>query len=541
MKQKINKYKVGLDFDNTIICYDDVFHTIALKKGWIKKDFPHSKVLVKEFLVKEDHNDLRWQELQAEAYGEEIFTAHFYPEALQVIKTLKDLGHELHIVSHKSEYSHLRKEVNLRQKALEWMEQNKLLEIIPPSNVHFAADRNQKVEKIKNLGIDFFLDDLLEVLEHPQFPSSTLRFHFTPGLDVKTKVEFPQINHWTKFQEAFEHATLIGAEAYQAFVEHFKTSPKTITSLKRDGNNRIFKMATDNEEIILKSYLKINENERNRGQVEFHALQAMWKNKMTSIPVPLKSHEQYKFCFYQFISGKALQAPTESMMIFLGDFLGDLYKLGTENNLEQFSEGADSRKSLQDYLAMIDKRLKEIEKGRTEPLMAPVFKLLDEEIYPLKEIVVGRFMKKINQLEISLSTPLPKAEKTLSPSDYGLHNMLESGPDKWIIFDFEYFGWDDPCKMIADFYHHAGQNFSIEFKHIVKDRFLQHYPFPDQFNLRFSLVSELIGLEWILIILNIASPAVLERKKFANPSLDVGNYVTERVIKAQEKLKQFEV
>ena len=48
--------------------------------------------------------------------------------------------------------------------------------------------------------------------------------------------------------------------------------------------------------------------------------------------------------------------------------------------------------------------------------------------------------------------PLDTQESVLSPSDFGFHNAL-LGPDGKLCFiDFEYAGWDDPAKLICDFF-----------------------------------------------------------------------------------------
>jgi len=48
--------------------------------------------------------------------------------------------------------------------------------------------------------------------------------------------------------------------------------------------------------------------------------------------------------------------------------------------------------------------------------------------------------------------PLPAGQRCVSPSDFGFHNAL-LGPDGQLAFlDFEYAGWDDPAKLVCDFF-----------------------------------------------------------------------------------------
>ena len=61
---------------------------------------------------------------------------------------------------------------------------------------------------------------------------------------------------------------------------------------------------------------------------------------------------------------------------------------------------------------------------------------------------------------------IQKEKLTLSPSDFGFHNSLRSQNENLIFHDFEYFGWDDPVKLISDFSHHAAMNLSDELEQI---------------------------------------------------------------------------
>ena len=68
---------------------------------------------------------------------------------------------------------------------------------------------------------------------------------------------------------------------------------------------------------------------------------------------------------------------------------------------------------------------------------------LDEEYKNLaKELISHPDFKK----------ELKSDEKIISPSDFGLHNAKLNRDHRLTFFDFEYAGWDDPAKTIADFF-----------------------------------------------------------------------------------------
>ena len=41
---------LGLDFDNTLVSYDEIFHKIALEKGLINKEVSPNKIEIRDYL-----------------------------------------------------------------------------------------------------------------------------------------------------------------------------------------------------------------------------------------------------------------------------------------------------------------------------------------------------------------------------------------------------------------------------------------------------------------------------------------------------------
>ena len=66
-----NSLLIGVDFDNTIVCYDTLFHKIALEQNLIPADLPQTKTHVRDFLRQEGKEDL-WTEMQGYVYGKRM-------------------------------------------------------------------------------------------------------------------------------------------------------------------------------------------------------------------------------------------------------------------------------------------------------------------------------------------------------------------------------------------------------------------------------------------------------------------------------------
>ena len=193
------KLTIGVDFDNTIACYDTAFSAVARELGFIDLPTTLSKAQVKENILARSGGDLTWQKLQGQVYGKYIHLALLFPGFMEFLCRAKLNGHSVFIISHKSEYGHFdNTEVNLRDAALGWMTDNGIIGsgafALLNSNVFFEPTRAAKISRILGLGCTHFIDDLQVVLRDPLFPDSLEKILFDPhcsaslegGLTVET-------------------------------------------------------------------------------------------------------------------------------------------------------------------------------------------------------------------------------------------------------------------------------------------------------------------------------------------------------------------
>ncbi len=159
--------KIGIDFDNTIVFYDDLFHKIATEEKLIPSNFPSSKLLIRDYLRKRNKDEL-FTLLQAEVYGKRILEASPAPNVDLVIKKIIDIGFDVSIISHKSLNPYKGPKYNLHEAAMLWLEKNEFFEDkkvgLSKKNVFFNLTKEEKVNKIEEIECDYFIDDLPEIL-----------------------------------------------------------------------------------------------------------------------------------------------------------------------------------------------------------------------------------------------------------------------------------------------------------------------------------------------------------------------------------------
>ena len=117
----------------------------------------------------------------------------------------------------------------------------------------------------------------------------------------------------------------------------------------------------------------------------------------------------------------------------------------------------------------------------------------------------------------SFTEELDQGDLILSPSDFGFHNIIKDKTGKLFFHDFEYFGWDDPVKLISDVFHHAAFELSEKQEQLWVNGCLKIYG--DYILNRYRAAWPLYGLIWCLIILNEYSDVFWERRVKANSLL----------------------
>lgn len=174
--------RVGLDFDNTIVSYDALFHKLACEGGWIPEDLPRSKLLVRDHLRQAGKEDV-WTEMQGLVYGARMAEAASFPGVAQFMRWACDKGIELFIVSHKTRHPFLGPRYDLHAAARGWIEQSlhdRQGPLIEPANVFFELTKEEKCARLATLSCDSFVDDLPELLTSPAFPKHVEPLLFDP-------------------------------------------------------------------------------------------------------------------------------------------------------------------------------------------------------------------------------------------------------------------------------------------------------------------------------------------------------------------------
>jgi hypothetical protein len=200
-------FRIGIDFDNTLICYDEVFVQTAKAEGLIPQDFRGGKASVRDFIRRFYGGDEEWQRLQGRVYGDQMDGAALFPGAARFLSRCgRRADTNVFIVSHKTEFGHFDASgINLREVARAWMVKHGFFEKsgfnLSGDALYFEPTRDDKIKRIAGLGCTHFIDDLEEVLEHSLFPAGVRRILFLNGRSRLPAASYEVCADWQEIQE----------------------------------------------------------------------------------------------------------------------------------------------------------------------------------------------------------------------------------------------------------------------------------------------------------------------------------------------------
>ncbi len=510
------KFCIGVDFDNTIACYDNVFVIIA-KELYLIEDKVEglSKAQVKDMIMSQPDGDINWQRLQGQIYGKYMHKASIFPGFTEFLFLANQKGHQVSVVSHKSPYGHFDEEkIPLRVEAMKWLLANKLAgdnaPSVPQDKVFFEPTRESKIDRIISLGCTHFIDDLQEVFDESSFPVTTNQYLFDPQKKAGEKTSAKVISSWRSITRE-----LIGewttedicksAQIVFPFLQIEKAALK-----KGRGNSRIFMLSMVNgDKCALKIYPDLQSDRRTRLETEFSACTILAK---AGFPVTnaLAKDENLNWAIYSWIDGHVIDKPDHVFIETCVEFIKRLALMSrATDQFRQFSEASEACLSGLEITKQIEKRLSRL----NEVNAAPLADFLENDFMPVfvqavksAKIITGNTFQ--NTLDSSLRIP--------SPSDFGAHNAIRNERGQITFIDFEYFGWDDPVKLVADFYWHPAMNLSEEVRGQWIDKVRGIFTNDLLIEKRLEAYLPLFGLRWCLILLNEFLPERLAKRIHAD-------------------------
>ncbi len=189
---------IGIDFDNTIVSYDSLFHKVATEEELIPSDLAPSKLAVRDYLRREGKEE-RWTQMQGYVYGARMDEAELYPGVIEFMRWAKKHRIVISIISHKTRFPFSGPIFDLHEAMHCWIRSHlndgrKCL----VRDVFIEPTQEDKLHRVSRLSCDWFIDDLPEVLLAEKFPLSTGKILFDPHGDHDENLSWIRLRNWNE-------------------------------------------------------------------------------------------------------------------------------------------------------------------------------------------------------------------------------------------------------------------------------------------------------------------------------------------------------
>ncbi|MEO0534995.1 MAG: hypothetical protein AAF215_14145 [Cyanobacteria bacterium P01_A01_bin.123] len=528
--------RIGVDLDNTLLKYDRAFLAAAAQLNLVLPNEVKTKQQIRSFARSKPDGELLWQRLQGLAYGVCIVDhADLFPGVKRFLWRCQQRAHQVIVVSHKTEYGHFdSSRTPLRVAARDCLKKHGLLAAQSPflHQLFFESTRTEKLHRIRTLNLDVFIDDLPEVLEGLKELALT-KILFSPNLQFSEDADLrqsavtitstwqavdSQINgHWTQ------------SDIVNLSKRFTNQRVEAVYPLKQGGNAGVYRvdLSTDDKARVgsdsscvvgdgttvkLKVY-PIDPN-HDRIRSEFFGISNLLKQGMHHLPKPIYVNSDLGIGVYEWIDGYPLNETDLDHIHLCLTFIDQLHGNRQDKSWKQFPLASAACLSGVDITNQISVRLEQFRISRTNHSELDNF--FKHSFEPLLGEITAWVKQNWLKSGAAFDKALPRDKQTLSPSDFGFHNMIQSQAETITFIDFEYFGWDDPTKLISDFVFHPGMRLSELQKQIWMKGCLKIYG--EHIVPRLQVTLPLYGLIWCLILLNDYRPEIWHRRLLADSS-----------------------
>jgi len=283
-------------------------------------------------------------------------------------------------------------------------------------------------------------------------------------------------------------------------------------------NNRVYRVTDCEATAVLKWYFRGADDQRDRLDAEYSFGEYAIDCGATCVARPLARDDASQLAVYSLLEGRRLASGqveaghTEQAIAFL--------RLLNEHRAADFATrlpiASEACFSLQEHIECVSARVARVHNiaTGTEHHRAAV-ELVDAVIAPALARSVSRVKEWASKTNVSMDATPAAEKRCVSPSDYGFHNALMREDGELSFLDFEYAGWDDPAKLLCDFYCQPEVPAPRETWHRFADLTAELAGDTELERQRQALLFPLYQVKWCCILLNEFVPTARDRRKFA--------------------------
>jgi hypothetical protein len=290
----------------------------------------------------------------------------------------------------------------------------------------------------------------------------------------------------------------------QAAAERLCDGPLlSVRPVSGSGNSRVFRVETKAGLFALKIYPPFAQDDRRRREREVAAMAFIAGRPELGLVTadPVASDPNGDIALFGWLDGLRPLPATDGDVKDLAALACRFLPLSSAPGADAFPDAVEATLSPAELVRQIRDRLDRLAPVRAgEP--------------QLDAWLQRQFTPQFERLTEGLSSIRSDAPclRVLSPSDFGLHNTLRLADGRLALVDLEYFGWDDPVRLLVDVICHPAMRLGPERRALFLRHCLPQYAVQPGLIARMTALAPIIALRWALIVLNEFLPCHWRRR-----------------------------
>lgn len=187
--------RIGVDLDNTLADYRLPLERMCAAYGVSLPQSDPKVALREELRARGEEGE--WTKLQGELYGPLMSEAKLFPGVEDAVRHWLSSGCEIFVVSHRTRHPIAGKKHDLHAHARSWIMKSGLA----VTGVFLEESKASKIARIGLLQCSVFVDDLPDVLEHPDFPKMTRKILFDSGSSQRSTMGVELAATWMQIKQ----------------------------------------------------------------------------------------------------------------------------------------------------------------------------------------------------------------------------------------------------------------------------------------------------------------------------------------------------
>jgi Ser/Thr protein kinase RdoA (MazF antagonist) len=294
-----------------------------------------------------------------------------------------------------------------------------------------------------------------------------------------------------------------------------------IAAVPGGRNNRIYKIRAGADHFALKWYHRDPADPRDRFAAETEFLEVVAARGVSDSPQLLATDADDGLALLEWIDGTSVAQATSSHVDAALVFIERINAPGIRSiALRRLSPASQTAGTIAEHAIGLVQRVAAL-RGRWScpPHWRDAAALTIDRLERCLQARLGA-------IDAAPHHPLTDAQRVVSPSDFGFHNAIDRGSGVAFI-DFEYAGWDDPAKLVCDFFlqprvpvsrtHLTGFTAGLASACRLE---------PDWLAQRVALLMPICRLLWACIALNVLDPVHLRRRLAATGHGDMDDLLS---------------